>query len=233
MKKFGFTLAEVLVTLGIIGVVAALTTPALIQNVGNAKVPPRLAKAKATFETAAEMMLTENSVNTIRAISSNPAEIGKELGRYMKISKNEQGIDYTEYNSKVSLNLGQKWGFSRFDSDDGMTYWFAGFNPADYPVDEDKYTNIPNNQAIGLVWVDINGAEEPNSSGKDAFRFVLYNDGTLRPNGAHGFWRSTVNLEAEGKMYWDENHNCNEEKVAAPATCAGSIFDHGMKIIYQ
>lgn len=30
MKKFGFTLAEVLITLGIIGVVAALTIPRLI-----------------------------------------------------------------------------------------------------------------------------------------------------------------------------------------------------------
>ena len=32
MKKFGFTLAEVLITLGIIGVVSALTMPNLIAN---------------------------------------------------------------------------------------------------------------------------------------------------------------------------------------------------------
>lgn len=32
MKKYGFTLAEVLITLGIIGVVAALTIPTLMQN---------------------------------------------------------------------------------------------------------------------------------------------------------------------------------------------------------
>lgn len=32
MKKFGFTLAEVLITLGIIGVIAALTLPSLIQK---------------------------------------------------------------------------------------------------------------------------------------------------------------------------------------------------------
>ena len=31
-KRFGFTLAEVLITLGIIGVVAAITMPTLIQN---------------------------------------------------------------------------------------------------------------------------------------------------------------------------------------------------------
>ncbi len=32
MKKIGFTLAEVLITLGIIGVVAALTIPTLVNN---------------------------------------------------------------------------------------------------------------------------------------------------------------------------------------------------------
>ena len=32
MKKFGFTLAEILITLSIIGVVAALTIPSLIQH---------------------------------------------------------------------------------------------------------------------------------------------------------------------------------------------------------
>ena len=33
LKKTGFTLAEVLITLGIIGVVAAMTLPAVITNV--------------------------------------------------------------------------------------------------------------------------------------------------------------------------------------------------------
>ena len=32
MKKIGFTLAEVLITLAIIGIVAALTIPTLVQN---------------------------------------------------------------------------------------------------------------------------------------------------------------------------------------------------------
>ena len=36
-KRFGFTLAEVLITLGIIGVVAAMTIPTLISNTNGAK----------------------------------------------------------------------------------------------------------------------------------------------------------------------------------------------------
>ena len=34
MKKFGFTLAEVLITLAVIGVVAAITLPSLNDDIG-------------------------------------------------------------------------------------------------------------------------------------------------------------------------------------------------------
>lgn len=44
MSKKGFTLAEVLITLGIIGIVASLTLPALIQNNKNKEVEAKLKK---------------------------------------------------------------------------------------------------------------------------------------------------------------------------------------------
>ncbi len=43
-KKNAFTLAEVLITLGIIGVVAAMTLPTLIQKNNNSVVEARLKK---------------------------------------------------------------------------------------------------------------------------------------------------------------------------------------------
>ena len=39
MDKFAFTLAEVLITLGIIGIVAAMTLPTIIQNNIKKKLP--------------------------------------------------------------------------------------------------------------------------------------------------------------------------------------------------
>ncbi len=71
MKKIGFTLAEVLITLGIIGVVAALTTPALVQNTGSAQVGPKLAKAVATFENANQNMLTNLGIERITSAGVN------------------------------------------------------------------------------------------------------------------------------------------------------------------
>lgn len=46
MLKKAFTLAEVLVTLGIIGVVAAMTMPTLINNTGNEKYVAKLKKVQ-------------------------------------------------------------------------------------------------------------------------------------------------------------------------------------------
>ena len=58
-KKIAFTLAEVLITLGIIGVVAAMTLPVLIQNNINRTVETRLAKFYSVFNQALKMAEVE------------------------------------------------------------------------------------------------------------------------------------------------------------------------------
>ena len=62
MKKNGFTLAEVLLTMGIVGTVAALVLPTVIQNVSTSQVTPKLNKAISMFEQANQAML--NSYNS-------------------------------------------------------------------------------------------------------------------------------------------------------------------------
>ena len=57
MRKSAFTLAEVLITLGIIGIVAAMTLPALIQKKTNSEVEAKLKKIYSTMNQA--IMLSE------------------------------------------------------------------------------------------------------------------------------------------------------------------------------
>ena len=54
-KRFGFTLAEVLITLGIIGVVAAMSIPTLISNTNSQKFRSQFKKTVATLNQAAIM----------------------------------------------------------------------------------------------------------------------------------------------------------------------------------
>ena len=59
-KNFGFTLAEILITLGIIGIVAALTAPQLVSNYQKKVVPIRLKKMYNTLWNAIYMAEEEN-----------------------------------------------------------------------------------------------------------------------------------------------------------------------------
>ena len=54
-KRFGFTLAEVLITLGIIGVVAAMTIPTLLSNTNGAQLKTAYKKALSTLNQAVLM----------------------------------------------------------------------------------------------------------------------------------------------------------------------------------
>ena len=59
MKK-GFTLAEVLITLGIIGIVAAMTLPAVVQKKQKLETSARLKKFYSTMQQAIIYSETEN-----------------------------------------------------------------------------------------------------------------------------------------------------------------------------
>lgn len=240
MLKKGFTLAEVLVTLGIIGVVAALTTPALIQNIGNAKIGPTLAKAVSTFTVANETMLAEEESNSITGLTTDREEYAKKLSQYMKISK-IQNSDIPEYNY-YDKSVGRKYPdiagvdfnshhVKAYSSEDNILYYIS-YNASKQTPHTD-YANIPNNQIIGNVFIDINGLGAPNTQAKDIFRFYFYNDGSLRPYGGIGFDKSMGVDEKRGES-WQEN--CSEKGLNGHQqidTCAGSIFDNNMKVIYK
>ena len=58
--KFGFTLAEVLITLGIIGVVAAMTIPTLIANTNGAKYRSQYKKTLSSLNQAVKMNIANH-----------------------------------------------------------------------------------------------------------------------------------------------------------------------------
>lgn len=59
-EKFAFTLAEVLITLGVIGVVAAITIPGLITSYNKKITETRLAKFYSVFNQAIRLSVAEN-----------------------------------------------------------------------------------------------------------------------------------------------------------------------------
>ena len=62
-KRSGFTLAEVLITLGIIGVVAAMTIPTLIQNTNSVRFATQFKKSISTLSQAALMSQAQYDID--------------------------------------------------------------------------------------------------------------------------------------------------------------------------
>ena len=82
-RKAAFTLAEVLITLGIIGVVAALTLPALLTNIQSKVRAERSRSVQYKFSLATEKMAR---LNLIGPYDSTDAFVD-ELQKHLKISK--------------------------------------------------------------------------------------------------------------------------------------------------
>ncbi len=247
MKNFGFTLAEVLITLGIIGVVSALTTPVLIQNTGTAQIGPKLAKAVSAFEVANQNMLMQAGAETLSSAnafvgSSNSDAVNyiNNLSNYMKISYYKEvqgGQDYSgmlkNYNNGA-VTSGAPGAYSDAAKAALENYGISkdGFLFGVYPMAATTNTTVPTyNRFNGIVLIDINGTAKPNKLGRDAFYFALYSDGTLKPVGSNN-WSDNTSLNSSYNWASGSTDKCNEGTVTTGWTCAGSVFENNQKVIY-
>ena len=103
----GFTLAEVLITLGIIGVVAAMTLPTLNQAINNRVRTEQVRTVKYKFTKATEKM---NSLGLIGPYASTDAFVD-ELQKHLKIMKRCD-----------SSHLRECWPYDEVDLGDGKTW---------------------------------------------------------------------------------------------------------------
>ena len=127
-KRVAFTLAEVLITLGIIGVVAALTLPALLTNIQSKVRAERSRSVQYKFSLATEKMAR---LNLIGPYDSTDAFVD-ELQKHLKISKrcNASNLRGCWPYDTVDLGNGKTWDISKtktgkqfgMDTDDDNDY---------------------------------------------------------------------------------------------------------------
>jgi prepilin-type N-terminal cleavage/methylation domain-containing protein len=225
MKKQGFTLAEVLITLGIIGVVAALTLPSLISNTADAEIGPKLAKAVSMFEQANGNLLNEydsdNLLDTGLIVPNTaPTDYMEALSHHLKIYPYQGTTSYSfpSEGGFGTVNIQRSTGFC-WQTKDGMIYFVSPWN-------NNVQGTVPYKQRIGVVFIDITGPAQPNLTGSDGFGFSLMNDGTLIPIG------STSGLGYMTDYPWTSQCPNN----ATPTTyisCTASIFENNYKVLYK
>lgn len=164
-----FTLAEVLVTLGIIGVVSAMTIPTLIQNHQRKVFVTQLHKVYNEFQQAAVQYMTDrNALNLKEAGLTTNESADAWIKKYFKViqdcSDNPEAcfaINEYKYMNGNSIEIFGN-GVNQYIISDGTAVYVT--------ADGDGRVN---------VWVDLNGKKGPNIIGRDVFATKLYNNGVM------------------------------------------------------
>jgi len=173
MKK-AFTLAEVLITLAIIGVVAALTIPAVVTKVTKNQYVVALKKAYNTLKSIEREAVQEHGEMKNwdwTAQDTNTKAMEKYFLPHFDVLKNcgttdtgcfaTEGYKYLNSNARnATLN---NTNFYKIITSDGIAYAFTR-NAVD-PASEIWQ---------GYFSVDVNGSKGPNQYGRDLFLFSVY-----------------------------------------------------------
>lgn len=161
--RYAFTLAEVLITLGIIGVVATITLPTLIQNHQKQTYITALKKAYSNLQNTFAQMAVDEGVTDWNYINCGYIDTNKDpvsnTNRCINSIAKQLNIINTKYvtedcNSDWCKSFSDEKYASMFITDDNIVYFLG-----DFPVSN--------------VYIDINGIKGPNQWGRDKFRFSV------------------------------------------------------------
>lgn len=182
MKK-GFTLSEVMLVLSVIGVIAALTIPGMIQNLQDRQYKVAYKKMYSSLSQATSQMVADNGGTLKGLYSTNLVDAyGNYLGYLRKCAPSEtygncwakQG-EFKYLNNSIIVGWGNEPGIILRDG----TYLFIGNDPGSC------------NHAFGTLFecatafVDVNGVKMPNKMGKDIFLIHIFED-SIKPVGIQG-----------------------------------------------
>ncbi len=182
IKLKAFTLAEVLITLAIVGIIAALTIPTLINNHKAVMLKSQLQKAYSLLSQVIDMEYAETG-QSMYDTYIDASGFYKALMKHLKVAKDcganscvtwepdvAYVIDAYKIYSKKSSVATHMWDDGQFIVLDGLLVMVE---------------NDTSNPWL-LITVDVNGLNKaPNAWGHDVFTFELTSRGLL-PSGAPG-----------------------------------------------
>ena len=189
-KKVAFTLAEVLITLGIIGVVAALTMPALITNIQDRIQQKRIENINQKLSKVTDKMAVQNGLTGYGTTMAFVQEMSKHM-KIAKICDNEHLAECWP-TQEVTLNdEGKTWEIAKTKNartlkistnaedwadtvgivtGDGTGMILSYNKKCEFSVDDKgfSYSDSKSNSLSCLAGVfDWNGSSKPNKLGKD------------------------------------------------------------------
>ena len=231
-----FTLAEVLVTLGVIGVVSALTIPTLVGNYQKKTYITKLNKVYSGIQQAAVKYKNDkNAVNLREAGLTSQAEIKNFLQNNFKVVADCGSVvkepcfsaSYNDLNGG-SHDTNDSWGAASSVLLADGTGIIVDY-PAYYTQTVDGVTSYH-----GHMIIDVNGPQGPNIGGRDIFLAEFYDDGSIDVEGAtpecksKGVCTENKSIEDIRESYY--NANCRTARYGTG--CIGKIINDNWEMNY-
>ncbi|MCD7879181.1 MAG: prepilin-type N-terminal cleavage/methylation domain-containing protein [Candidatus Gastranaerophilales bacterium] len=179
-RKSAFTLAEVLVTLVIIGIIAGITIPVIVNNYMEQATVLIAKKNYSTLANAIKLAITKNGPVSRWNLEPSSGEFNsksaEKFANYIKPFlnvMNDCGTDkandcmgsdyYTLLNGNDQVTYGSSSNYYKMILNDGSLIWFRTCNSAE------KKSGY-----YAKFWIDINGYDKkPNQIGKDTFHLFV------------------------------------------------------------
>lgn len=144
VRRYGFTLAEVLITLGIIGVVAAMSIPTLMTKTGTAEYRSGFKKAVAVLNQAVTMSVALDGTDFSNLNSGNGA------GSVLQMFSSRLNVMSTDTVTNATMGFGTS----------NYTIYLTDGMVVSYPTTAASCTTP--GQAGCVAVVDVNGPRKPN-----------------------------------------------------------------------
>lgn len=223
LKVKAFTLAEVLITLGIIGVVAAMMIPSLVQGAQEKAQISALKKAYSIYSQAFTMAVNDNGAPDTWNIGdiggtpqpySNAQNILTILTPYLKITKICNGVVTNGCTPSASYQLsGSLYNFDatriyRAEIADG-SYLYVYSLKSDCSWNPGATYDL--SHVCAYMIMDVNGAKLPNTQGKDIFWFYLSQKVIL-----------PIGTQQESSIKF--NSNCSDKTTADGMGCTAWVL---------
>ena len=223
MKFKAFTLAEILVTIGIIGFVSAMTIPSLINNVKDTRFRTQFLKTYTVIQQAIKRMEADDIAIESKSYNRRANPFYRTLLSYLTNS--------TDCGDCVSFRK-NPLPIGCFDFDKNSYRTFNGTKILDKQYFDDGQILMPDGSLVIVeqpeigpaapkeqiyVFVDVNGIKPPNRLGHDLFVLQFTIDGLL-PMGSNG----TDYAEASGST----NKYCDKRQDFANngMSCSSILF---------
>lgn len=185
--RSGFTLAETLITLLLLGVVFAFVMGTAIVQLSKKDVPAKLKKVQSTFSQVMSALISQDGyVVSWDWVGSKNADAAKKIME----EKFKPKLSFGKF-CGLESNQGCGSKFTYLDGTDGgdsdsFAYASKGIlNDGTTIVFETTKQCVMSDtkEVCGMVMADINGPEKPNKVGRDIFYFAFYSDSTFLPLG--------------------------------------------------